>query len=128
MRGKPTSVAEAVTERGFAIISYKRYWRYEAITTSRYGFNVLRARGIPESPPEGEDVDGEISLFNCGVWPDHVEQMILRNNPTGISKKNSKDFQRFWRKFQTSVFTREQPLFRIEAEIAEFENWLRSHQ
>jgi hypothetical protein len=75
--------------------------RGKTVAPFRNNFDVLGCRGSSSKRfSKGKDMNREISLFNDGVWPDDVQQIILRNYSTGIPYEDRKDFQSLRRNFQ----------------------------
>lgn len=61
----------------------------KTIAPFRDGLNGARSKRFAE----GKDMNCEISLFDYGVRPDKLQQIILRHQATCVLEENGKDLQ-----------------------------------
>src|SRR6185369_7909944 len=95
-------------------------FRYKPVAASRHCLNKLRAAGsFTECLAQERDVLSQISLFDKGVWPDSLHQIVLRDDLSAMLNEGNENIENLRRERNKLTFAQQEAFRNIKAEATE---------
>ena len=79
--------------RGRIVAAIDVHRAHETIASTRDRLDARRRVAIGEQPAKRRHVDGQVRVLDRGIWPDQVQQRLLRQQSAGMIEKHDEGIE-----------------------------------
>jgi len=93
------------------------------------GFDVSLAIGrVPEHSAKSEYVVGEVAFLDKRVWPDFLEEIVLRDEAAGPGSQRRQNVERLRRQRNRNAIPQQETFGHVESKVAELQTNMIVHR